>query len=342
MGPPWRLRPGEPGASAAVSAPGVHSAAAVSRPSRPPLTVFGPRYWPTWLALGLLRLVQLLPYAVVLRVGRLMGRLTRYLPVRFAQVARCNLELCLPELSHAQRERVLDEHFEALGMGVCESALTWWASDADILKWAHVSGSEHLWQALQRGRGVILLTAHFTTLEIGCRLLGTLVPVPMNAMQKRPKNALLAHFFERHRGRRALQVFNRDNVRGMVRALRDNECVWYAPDQSYRNKGAAMVDFFGVPAATNVFTSRLAKMTGAAVLFVGHERLPGNAGYAISIHPAPDGYPSESPIADAEQFHRFIESEVRRIPAQYWWVHRRFKGLTADYPNYYGSAARRS
>jgi KDO2-lipid IV(A) lauroyltransferase len=305
-----------------------------------PLPLLGPRYWPTWLGLGLLRLIQLLPHGLLLAVGRVIGRLVRRLPLHYAQVARCNLQLCLPELSRSQREQVLAEHFEALGMGLCESAMTWWGSDAEITRLSRVAGLEHLRHALEQGRGAILLTAHFTTLEIGARVLNT--QVPLNAMHKHPKNALLAHFFERHRGRHALRIFSRDNVRGMVRALRRNECVWYAPDQSYRKKGAQMIHFFGVPAATNVFTSRLAAMTGAAVLFVGHERLAGNAGYCVTLHPAPPGYPSDSAIQDAEQFHRFVETEVRRNPAQYWWIHRRFKGLTADYPNYYGSAARRS
>ena len=303
------------------------------------LSLFGPRYWPTWLGLGLLRLIQLLPHGALLWMGRAIGRVVRRLPLHYAQVARCNLALCLPELSPGQRERVLDQHFEALGMGLCESAMTWWSTDAQITRLAHINGLEHLREALGQGRGAILLTAHFTTLEIGARVLNT--EVPLNAMHKRPKNGLLAHFFERHRGRHALRIFSRDNVRGMVRALRDNECVWYAPDQSYRKKGAQMIHFFGVPAATNVFTSRLATLTGAAVLFVGHERLGGNAGYCVSINKAPASYPSDSATEDAEQFNRFVESEVRRNPAQYWWIHRRFKGLTPDYPNYYGSAARR-
>jgi Kdo2-lipid IVA lauroyltransferase/acyltransferase len=305
-----------------------------------PLPLLGPRYWPTWLGLGLLRLLQLLPHGLLLAAGRVIGRLVRRLPLHYAQVARCNLQLCLPELSASQRERVLAEHFEALGMGLCESAMTWWGSDAEITRLSRVAGLEHLRHALDQGCGAILLTAHFTTLEIGARVLNT--QVPLTAMHKHPKNALLAHFFERHRGRHALRIFSRDNVRGMVRALRHNDCVWYAPDQSYRGKGAQMIHFFGVPAATNVFTSRLAAMTGAAVLFVGHERLADNAGYCVTLHPAPPGYPSDSAVQDAEQFHRFVESEVRRNPAQYWWIHRRFKGLTADYPNYYGSAARRS
>jgi len=321
-----------------VSVPAVHTAAP-ARASAVPLKFLGPRYWPTWLGLGMMRLIQLLPHPVLLWVGRLIGRLVRRLPLHYSEVARCNLRLCLPEYSPAQRERLLAEHFEALGMGLCESAMTWWGSDEEFARLSRVAGIEHLHRALELGRGAILLTAHFTTLEIGARVLNT--RVPLNAMHKHPKNGLLAHFFERHRGRHALRIFGRDNVRGMVRALRDNECVWYAPDQSYRRKGAEMVHFFGIPAATNVFTSRLAQMTGATVLFIGHERLPGNSGYCVTIHPAPAGYPSESATQDAEQFHRFVEAEVRRNPAQYWWIHRRFKGLAADYPNYYGSAARR-
>jgi Kdo2-lipid IVA lauroyltransferase/acyltransferase len=322
-----------------VNVPAVQTDSPIRR-SGLSLNLFGPRYWLTWLGLGLLRLVQLLPHGLLLTVGRVIGRLVRRLPLHYAEVARCNLALCLPELAASARERVLDEHFEALGMGLCESAMTWWGSDADITHLAQIEGVEHLRRALELGRGAILLTAHFTTLEIGARVLNS--QVPLNAMHKRPKNQLLAHFFERHRGRHALRIFSRDNVRGMVRALRDNECVWYAPDQSYRKKGAEMIHFFGVPAATNVFTSRLATLTGAAVLFVGHERLPGNVGYRVTLHPAPAGYPSPSASEDAEQFHRFVESEIRRNPAQYWWIHRRFKGLTPDYPNYYGNAARRA
>ena len=339
MDPSGRLCTREPGADTAVNVPAVHTDVPVGRPSGLPLNLLGPRYWPTWLGLGLLRLIQLLPHRQLLAVGRAIGRLVRRLPLHYAQVARCNLALCLPELSASERELVLDAHFEALGMGLCESAMTWWGSDAQIAGLSRIDGIEHLRQALEQGRGAILLTAHFTTLEIGARVLNT--EVPLTAMHKRPKNALLAHFFERHRGRHALRVFSRDNVRGMVRALRDNACVWYAPDQSYRKKGAAMIHFFGVPAATNVFTSRLATLTGAQVLFVGHERLPGNAGYRVALHPAPADYPSDSADNDAEQFHRFVESEVRRNPAQYWWIHRRFKGLSPDYPNYYGDAARR-
>src|SRR5690606_20293866 len=134
-------------------------------------------------------------------------------------------------------------------------------------------------------------------------------------------------------------AIRRDDVRTMIRVLKDNEIVWYAPDQSYRKKGAEMVRFFGIPAASNTSTSRLARITGAAVMMFSHERLPRSQGYRIVIHPPLENFPSEDPVADTERFHQFIESEVRRNPEQFWWIHRRFKGLSADYPDYYSRSA---
>ena len=131
-----------------------------------------------------------------------------------------------------------------------------------------------------------------------------------------------------------------DDIRTMIRALKKNEAVWYAPDQSYRNKGAAMVKFFGIPAATTTATSRLARISGAAVLTYFPERLPGNAGYRVVIGPALEDFPGVDPVDDVERFHALLEAQIRRVPEQYLWVHRRFKGLSADYPDYYGRDSR--
>ncbi len=295
--------------------------------------LLGPRYWPTWLGLAWLRTCELLPYPWLLFVGRLVGTLARGLPLGFVKVARRNIALCLPELSPADQRRLLEKHFRSLGIGLCESAMTWWSSDERIRKLSRIEGLEHLEQALRRGQGVILLTAHFTTLEIGARIMNGTTPI--HVLYRPPKNALLAEIAGRNRGRRAGGAILHDDIRAVVKALKRNEIVWYAPDQSYRKKGARMVPFFGIPAATNTFTPRLAKMTGATVLYFTHERLPGSQGYRVVIHPALEGFPSEDPIADTARYNHFIEGQVRRVPEQYWWIHRRFKGLTPDYPDYY-------
>jgi KDO2-lipid IV(A) lauroyltransferase len=308
-----------------------------------PLRFLAPRYWLTWVAIGILRTIERLPYALLVRVGHALGRLARRLPLNYIKVARCNMRLCLPELDDAARERLLDRHFEALGVTICESAMSWWSSDARIARLAQIEGAANLERALGAGRGAIILTAHFTTLEIGARILNT-TGFPMNVLYRPPKNQLFAYVANTNRKSYARDemkgTIERDDIRGMVRALRRNACVWYAPDQSYRNKGAEMVPFFGIACATNVATSRLAQLTGAAVLLYSHERLPDGGGYRVVIGPVLEGYPSGSTQADALRFNRFIEEEVRRIPEQYWWIHRRFKGLTPDYPNYYGDAAR--
>jgi KDO2-lipid IV(A) lauroyltransferase len=295
--------------------------------------LLGPRYWPTWLGLAWLRICESLPYPWLLLTGRLVGAFARRLPLGFVNVARRNIALCLPELSSAEQRRLLEEHFRSLGIGLCESAMTWWSSDERIRKLSRIEGLEHLEQALRRGQGVILLTAHFTTLEIGARIMNATIPI--HVLYRPPKNALLAEVAGRNRGRRAGGAILHDDIRAVVKALKRNEIVWYAPDQSYRKKGARMVPFFGIPTATNTFTPRLAKMTGATVLYFTHERLPRSEGYRVVIHPALEGFPSEDPIADTERYNHFIEGQVRRVPEQYWWIHRRFKGLTPDYPDYY-------
>jgi KDO2-lipid IV(A) lauroyltransferase len=101
-----------------------------------------------------------------------------------------------------------------------------------------------------------------------------------------------------------------------------------------------MVNFFGIPAATTTATSRLARISGAAVLTYFPERLPGDAGYRVTIGPAFEDFPGADPVCDVERFHSLLEAQIRRVPEQYLWVHRRFKGLSADYPDYYGRDSR--
>ena len=301
------------------------------------LSYLTPNYWPTWAGLAWLRSFELLPYPWLIRAGRVIGTIARHLPLRFVNTARRNIALCLPELSDAARADLLNRHFHSLGIGLCESAMCWWSSDERIRKLSRVEGLEHLREASRGGRGVILLTAHFTTLEIGARILNTNTPI--SVLYRAPKNKLLAEVSGHNRDRQAGRAIRHDDIRALVRALRRNETVWYAPDQCYRKKGAEMVPFFGIPAATNTFTSRLARITGAPVLHLSQERLPGSLGYRVIIHKPLENFPSDDSVADTLRYNHFIEAHVRKVPEQYWWIHRRFKGLSPDYPDYYSGPA---
>ena len=300
-----------------------------------PIRLFAPRYWPTWLGLGLLRVFAVLPYGWLVRIGQGLGSILLRLPIPFIRTARRNMELCLPGLSAAARQQLLVQHFQSLGIGLFEIAFSWWASPERVRRIIKIEGRENLDNALARGRGVILLTAHFTTLEMGGRMLASVQPTSF--LYRPTKNAVLARFLARCRCRFGGHPIPRDDIRALITALKHNECVWYAPDQSYRKKGAQMVELFGIPAATNTFTSRLARMTGATVLPYFFERLPGAQGYRAVIHPAFDNFPSECPVADTERFNHLIEAQVHKVPDQYLWIHRRFKGLSDDYPDYYGA-----
>lgn len=303
------------------------------------LRLLSPRYWPTWVGLGFLRLVSLLPYSALVSLGRALGALLRHLPLSFVRTARRNIELCLPELSPRAREQLLNRHFASLGVALLEIPFAWWSSPQRLARIVRMEGVEHLHAAQARNRGVILLTAHFTSMEMAGRALLTVAPVGF--LYRPPKNEVLAYAFDRFRMGFGGHPIPRDDIRAFVSALRRNQCVWYAPDQSYRKKGAEMVPMFGIPAATNTFTSRLARITGAVVLPYFLRRLPGAQGFVGVIHPPLENFPSESPVADAERFNRMIEAQVRLVPEQYLWIHRRFKGLSKDYPDYYGRQAPR-
>jgi KDO2-lipid IV(A) lauroyltransferase len=284
-----------------------------------------------------LRTIELLPFPVQRHVGSALGKLIQRLPLAYVRIARRNIELCMPTLSARDQADLVDRHCQSLGMGLCETANTWWSSDGRVHRLAEVQGLENLQAALARGRGAIMIGGHFTTIEIATRILGTVVP--LNVVYRPTKNAVLSHTMFTSFSRHGKPIAH-DDIRTMVRALKKNEAVWYAPDQSYRNKGAAMVSFFGIPAASTTATSRLARITGAAVLTYFPERLPGNAGYRVVIGPALEDFPGVDPIGDVERFNTLLEAHIRRVPEQYLWVHRRFKGLSADYPDYYGRDSR--
>jgi KDO2-lipid IV(A) lauroyltransferase len=302
-----------------------------------PLALFQPKYWLTWLGLAVMRGIELLPFRAQRHVGGALGTLLKHLPLAYLRIARRNIALCLPELSAQERADLLDRHFQSLGMALCETADTWWSSDERLNRIADVQGLEHLQAALAKGRGAILVGGHFTTIEISTRILGTVLP--LNVVYRPMKNALLSHIMFKSFCRHGFPI-PKDDIRAMVRALKRNEAVWFAPDQSYRNKGAAMVNFFGIPAASNPATSRLARISGAAVMTYFGERLPGDGGYRVIIGAPFENFPSDDPVADIERYHRLLEAHVRHVPEQYLWVHRRFKGLSAEYPDYYGRDSR--
>jgi KDO2-lipid IV(A) lauroyltransferase len=309
--------------------------AVTARPvERTPLYRYvAPRYWRIWIILGLMRLVYLLPLRAQRVLGTRAGRLALRVLHERPEIARRNIAACLPELDSAQREALLERHFESLGIAVFETAVVWWASDERLRSLARPEGLEHLHAALARGRGALLLSAHFTCLEMGARLL--CLYTPLHVMYRAHENPLWEEVLRRGRDRHAEKVIRRQDVRTLIRSLRENKAVWFAPDQAPRvKKDTALVPFFHELAVTSTSTSRIAALTGAAVLPYFPERLP-DGSYRVIIGAPLENFPSDDHAADAARFNALIEARVRQVPEQYLWIHRRFKGRPPPHPDLY-------
>lgn len=293
-----------------------------------------PRYWPVWLGLGLMKCMAALPFRWQLAAGGRMGRLLGKIARRRRRIAAINLELCFPEWSPAERNTLLEQHFAALGIGLFETAMAWWAPDEKLRGLARVEGAEHLERALAEGKGVILLTGHFTTLELGARFITW--HQPFHAMYRSHKNPLYETVMRRERERRSrFPPLPHEDLRGLLRAFRKGRAVWYAPDQNHGRRNSVFVPFFGIPACTITATSRLAALSGAAVVPYFPRRLAGTAGYEVVILPALEHFPGGDVTADTRRINELLEHYVRRAPDQYLWVHRRFKTRPLGSPGLY-------
>jgi KDO2-lipid IV(A) lauroyltransferase len=294
-----------------------------SLPRIPLYRFAGPRYWGVWVGIAIVRIVNCLPLPLQLAIGRTLGRLAYVFSRRDRQIARVNIDMCLPELPAAERRKILKAHFASLGCALFETGLVWWASAARLKRLIRFEGLEYLQAALARGKGALMLSAHFTTLEMGARAL-TLIG-PTSVMYLTPSNDLVAELSRRGRSRHTVEAVTSEQIRELLQNLKNNLPVWYAPDQRFTEKSSELVPFFGIPAASNVATSRLARISGATVLPYFPERRRDNRGYIVRIHPPFDNFPSEDAIADTQRFHELIEANVRRNPDQYLWAYKRFR-----------------
>jgi KDO2-lipid IV(A) lauroyltransferase len=301
---------------------------------RKPLSSYrAPRYWPIWLGMGLLRLVCALPHRTALSVGSGIGRLAYRLAVARRAIVRRNLELCFPKLTPVEIERLARDHFKALGMSLIEMGLGRWASDTRLASITTIKGVEHLQKAIDARQGIIFLAAHFTTLEISGRVLALHSP-PFDAVFRKGRSKFITELQRSGRERSAHDTIEKRDIKKMVRSLRAGRPVWYAPDQSYKLKGAEVVEFFGVPTMHTTATSALARL-GRAVTVPFFPRRLADGRYELNLLPPLENFPSDDPIADTQRYLRVLEEHICRCPEQYFWVHRKFKDLPEGYPDYY-------
>ncbi len=249
------------------------------------------------------------------------------------RIAEINLARCFPEKSAAERNRIRSACFENIGIALIEMAMCWWWPDEKLKPLVEVKGLENLKAVLDDGRGAILLTGHFTSLEISGRLF--IFSMPLQVMYRTQGNEIWDSYIYTQRSRFYVNVVSRKNTRQLIRGIRNLIPTWYAPDQDFRRERNVFAPFMGIATATITASSRLAQSAGAAMLPFYPERKADGSGYILHIDPPLEDFPSGDDLQDATRINQAIEKYVRLFPESYIWIHQRFKTRPPGEPPFY-------
>jgi len=299
-----------------------------------PKFLFNPRYWPLLLLYSLLRLLILLPYRIQMKIGAGIGWLLYRFPSRRRRIIEINLLRCFPELSNQARQQLVLENFKAMFMCIFESALAFFASDKKLQPLAHLTGIENLERALEKGKGVILLSGHFTTSDMAVRLLNQHLQKPAHIMYRRHNNLLMEFIMGSGRKRHCEKTIGKKEIVSLFKSLKDNRIVFYTPDQNAGSRGT-FVPFFGILASTFDVTVRIAKKSDACVVPFVYGRRTDGTGYDLQLLPILTDFPGDNLSTDVAQINQIIESAARQYPAQYFWAHQRFRSRPAGESPFY-------
>jgi Kdo2-lipid IVA lauroyltransferase/acyltransferase len=285
--------------------------------------------------LATLWLLHWLPLGVQAMLGRGLGALLHAFAGTRRRIALRNIALCFPEQSQGQHRQLARVHFQWLGRSIIERGLLWYASPERLRRLIHVEGEVHL--AEHSERPVMWLVPHFMALDVaGAAVLLFQKRKGISIYQEQSNPVMDAAI---RRGRLRLgnaEIFPRDDsAKALLRAIRRGDAFFNLPDMDFGERDAAFVPFFGIPAATLLAPSRLARALNMAVQPVLAETLPGGAGYRVRFMPAWTHFPSDDALADTAAMNRWIEEQIRANPAQYLWVHKRFKTRPPGEPALY-------
>ncbi|MGB3611962.1 MAG: LpxL/LpxP family Kdo(2)-lipid IV(A) lauroyl/palmitoleoyl acyltransferase [Cellvibrio sp.] len=296
-------------------------------------SLLAPRHWPSWMGAGIWYLLAQLPYRFQIVLARLISPLLKRNKKRL-HMAQVNIDLCFPHLSEAERQKLLDETLFSTAMAIFETGIAWFWSKKRLRRLFTISGVEHLEAAKRDGQGALLLSMHFTHLDLGSAMLGQ--HTDYDGMYRPHKNPVYDYLQKTRREAYCPGItIPRDNVRLMISRLRQGRMVWYAPDRDLGARMSLFVPFFGVQTATVSATSKFAQTGRAKVIPFTQRRLDNGKGYELVIHPPFDDFPSGDEYQDTLRVNQFMEREILKCPGQYFWAQPRFKTRPEGEPPLY-------
>ena len=283
-----------------------------------------PRYWLLWSGILFLWLISLLPLRLTAFLGRGLGVILHRFAGRRAHVVRTNLELCFPDLNSSQIDELMREHFKALGQAALTIGINLFASQHRLQRLVKMRNRHYFDREIHAGKPVILLAPHFVAMEIA-----GLVLAPerhMLSMYQTIRNPLIDYLVRRGRSRfGGIMIERKADMRQVVKMVRAGSPFYYLPDQDPGSGDKVFAPFFGVQTAVTPGLSRFARLSKAVVIPCFTKMLPHGAGYEVIFMPALESFPTDDPVRDATQMNEVVEQGIREMPAQYFWVHRRFK-----------------
>ncbi|GAA5315868.1 MAG: lipid A biosynthesis lauroyl acyltransferase [Candidatus Pelagadaptatus aseana] len=280
-----------------------------------------PKFWPLWLWFGLLWLISRLPYRAMRVIGEGVGLLAMKAGKKRRYFAERNLELCFPEKSAAERQRILRESFKGAGMALFESGLVWWPKKSNEAL-IHFEGFEHIEQLQREGKHILLFAPHVTCVEFCFARMGA--RTWFNVLFRVHDNPLWEFMATHGRRHYTLRLIPRKRVKEFLYHMNQGELGLIAADQDMGKKRSLFAPFFGIPAATIPSITSFAEQTDAEVVFASAFRRPGE-GFTLRFSKPLDNFPSGDPLADCTRTNKIVEDFVREHPEDYLWQHRRFK-----------------
>ena len=290
------------------------------------------------LVLFALRLLAALPLSVIQALGWCVGSLAALIPNRERANAEVNVALCFPQMGKTERRRFVRRALIENARTLLESPRAWLRDPDRLLEQVDPQdGARRIGELLAHGKGLIFAAPHLGNWEMGVHFLTRTTPTTV--LYRPPREQVLEAVMVHGRGRDRAEIVPTDagGIRALYQALGRGEAIAVLPDQQPKEESGAAVfaPFFGVPALTMTLLPRLARKTGAAVLYVYVERLRWGRGFRMHWLEAPEGIAGADPAAAATALNRGVENCVMRCPTQYQWTYRRFKSRPDGAPSPY-------
>lgn len=293
-----------------------------------------PRYWLTWLYIGVSFLLYLLPNGWVDSLGSRLGLYLKKMNKKRYNIALKNVSLCYPEKSADEIESFLDTHFRSYGRSILHYGFIFWASRKQVEQRIELHGQQHIDQCIEQGHRAIIMTAHSVGLEAVVSTISR--HYYLSGPFKEMKNALINWFVAKRRVRYGAVLYSRNaGLRPIIKDVKAGFVMGYLPDEDLGRDQSIFVPFMGVTKATIPVLGRLAKTCKAKVFPVNccYDETQGK--YHIYVLPALDDFPKNEDQHDTLKMNQALEALVDICPEQYFWTLKFFKTRPEGAERYY-------